>query len=63
MTAPSSDQPPPRQEQENPGRTAEIDPRLRDEMCDYEGRGLLAGARTLVTGSDSGIGRPSATRT
>jgi NAD(P)-dependent dehydrogenase (short-subunit alcohol dehydrogenase family) len=26
-------------------------------MCGYEGRGLLAGARALVTGGDSGIGR------
>jgi NAD(P)-dependent dehydrogenase (short-subunit alcohol dehydrogenase family) len=26
-------------------------------MRDYEGRGLLAGARALVTGGDSGIGR------
>ena len=57
MTAPSSDQPPPRQEQEYPGRTAEMDPRPRDEMRDYEGRGLLTGARALITGGDSGIGR------
>jgi hypothetical protein len=57
MTAPSTEQPPPGQEQEYPGRTAEMDPRPRDEMRDYEGRGLLAGARALVTGGDSGIGR------
>jgi NAD(P)-dependent dehydrogenase (short-subunit alcohol dehydrogenase family) len=57
MTSPSTQQPPPEQQQEYPGRTAEMDPRPRDEMRDYEGRGLLAGARALVTGGDSGIGR------
>jgi len=40
-----------------PGRTADMDPRPRDEMADYEGRGLLAGKRALITGGDSGIGR------
>lgn len=34
-----------------------MDPRPRDEMRDYEGRNLLPGARALVTGGDSGIGR------
>ena len=48
---------PPGQEQAYPGRTAEMDPRPRDEMRDYEGRGLLAGTRALITGGDSGIGR------
>lgn len=57
MTRPSADQPPPEQEQEYPGRTAEMDPRPRDEMRDYEGRGLLTGTRALITGGDSGIGR------
>jgi NAD(P)-dependent dehydrogenase (short-subunit alcohol dehydrogenase family) len=56
MDMPSAEQPP-GQEQEYPGRTAEMDPRPRDEMRDYEGRGLLAGARALITGGDSGIGR------
>nr|WP_240506374.1 SDR family oxidoreductase [Thermoactinospora rubra] len=32
-------------------------PEPRDEMRDYEGRGLLAGKRALITGGDSGIGR------
>jgi NAD(P)-dependent dehydrogenase (short-subunit alcohol dehydrogenase family) len=32
-------------------------PEPRDEMRDYEGRGLLAGRAALVTGGDSGIGR------
>jgi NAD(P)-dependent dehydrogenase (short-subunit alcohol dehydrogenase family) len=57
MATPSKEQPPPAQAQEYPGRTTEMDPRPRDEMRDYEGRGLLAGARALVTGGDSGIGR------
>jgi NAD(P)-dependent dehydrogenase (short-subunit alcohol dehydrogenase family) len=57
MSAPSAEQPPPEQQQEYPGRTSEMDPRPRDEMRDYEGRDLLAGARALVTGGDSGIGR------
>ncbi|MEZ5212783.1 MULTISPECIES: SDR family oxidoreductase [unclassified Gordonia (in: high G+C Gram-positive bacteria)] len=29
----------------------------RDEMHDYQGRGLLRGRRALITGGDSGIGR------
>jgi len=57
MATPSKEQPPPAQAQEYPGRTTEMDPRPRDEMRDYEGRGLLRGARALVTGGDSGIGR------
>jgi NAD(P)-dependent dehydrogenase (short-subunit alcohol dehydrogenase family) len=57
MATPSKEQPLPGQEQEYPGRTTEMDPRPRDEMRDYEGRGLLAGRRALVTGGDSGIGR------
>ena len=57
MTTPSTEQPPPEQEQAYPGRTAEMDPHPRDEMRDYEGRGLLDGLRALVTGGDSGIGR------
>jgi NAD(P)-dependent dehydrogenase (short-subunit alcohol dehydrogenase family) len=57
VTTPSSAQPPPEQEQAYPGRTTEMDPEPRDEMRDYEGRGLLAGRRALITGGDSGIGR------
>jgi NAD(P)-dependent dehydrogenase (short-subunit alcohol dehydrogenase family) len=57
MTTPSTEQPPPEQEQSYPGRTAEMAPEPRDEMRDYEGRGLLDGLRALVTGGDSGIGR------
>ena len=57
MSTPSQENPPPEQSQEYPGRTSEMDPQPRDEMRDYEGRGLLAGKRALVTGGDSGIGR------
>lgn len=53
--APAGDQP--AQEQEYPGRTRDMDPRPRDEMDGWEGRGLLAGRVALVTGGDSGIGR------
>jgi NAD(P)-dependent dehydrogenase (short-subunit alcohol dehydrogenase family) len=57
MTAPSQQNPPPRQQQEYPGRSADMTPQPRDEMRDYEGAGLLAGQRALITGGDSGIGR------
>ncbi|HYZ54838.1 MAG TPA: SDR family oxidoreductase [Streptosporangiaceae bacterium] len=57
MSTPSVGQPPPEQEQEYPGRTAEMQPKPNDEMRDYEGRNLLSGARALITGGDSGIGR------
>lgn len=48
---------PPAQSQPYPGRTEPMDPQPRDEMRDYQGRGLLEGKRALVTGGDSGIGR------
>ncbi|MEV4393767.1 SDR family oxidoreductase [Nonomuraea sp. NPDC049607] len=51
-----SDTPPP-QSQPYPGRTGDMSPEPRDEMRGYEGRNLLAGKRTLITGGDSGIGR------
>jgi NAD(P)-dependent dehydrogenase (short-subunit alcohol dehydrogenase family) len=47
----------PTQQQSYPGREGEMDPEPHDEMRDYCGSGLLAGARALVTGGDSGIGR------
>jgi NAD(P)-dependent dehydrogenase (short-subunit alcohol dehydrogenase family) len=55
-----SDQQRPPQSQEPPGTTAEMSPQPRDEMADYEGRGLLTGRTALVTGGDSGIGRAAA---
>jgi NAD(P)-dependent dehydrogenase (short-subunit alcohol dehydrogenase family) len=50
-----SEQPP--QTQAYPGSSEAMEPRPRDEMADYVGRGLLEGRRALVTGGDSGIGR------
>ena len=50
-----SDIPP--QSQPYPGTTSEMDPAPQDEMRGYQGRGLLAGKRALITGGDSGIGR------
>jgi NAD(P)-dependent dehydrogenase (short-subunit alcohol dehydrogenase family) len=47
----------PAQQQQPPGKSAEMSPHPRDEMRDYQGRGLLNGKRALVTGGDSGIGR------
>ncbi|MDA8369329.1 MAG: SDR family oxidoreductase [Nocardiopsaceae bacterium] len=45
------------QNQPYPGRTEPMEPRPRDEMRDYVGRGLLEGKKALIAGGDSGIGR------
>jgi len=50
----------PPQQQQAPGTTEAMDPRPRDSMADYRGRGLLAGRKALITGGDSGIGRATA---
>ncbi len=42
---------------EYPGHESEMVDQPRDEMRDYQGRGLLDGKTALVTGGDSGIGR------
>ena len=47
----------PKQEQEQPGLTAPMDPQPDHGEDTYEGSGRLAGRRALVTGGDSGIGR------
>jgi NAD(P)-dependent dehydrogenase (short-subunit alcohol dehydrogenase family) len=47
----------PPQQQEPPGSTPAMRPEPRDTMDDYQGRGLLAYRKALVTGGDSGIGR------
>jgi NAD(P)-dependent dehydrogenase (short-subunit alcohol dehydrogenase family) len=47
----------PPQQQPVPGSTGAMEPEPHDEMRGYEGRGLLAGRRALITGGDSGIGR------
>lgn len=52
-----TDAPQPAQQQDPPGRTADMEPTPRDEMRAYRGRGLLDGQVALVTGGDSGIGR------
>jgi len=57
MSTPSTEQPPPGQEQPYPGRTSEMNPQPQDEMREYAGRSLLSGVRALITGGDSGIGR------
>lgn len=51
-----SDETPP-QTQEYPGAESEMEPAPRSRMGDYEGSGKLDGARALITGGDSGIGR------
>jgi NAD(P)-dependent dehydrogenase (short-subunit alcohol dehydrogenase family) len=53
----SDEQSYPPQQQERPGYEGEMRPKPRDEMRDYEGRGLLEGRAALITGGDSGIGR------
>jgi NAD(P)-dependent dehydrogenase (short-subunit alcohol dehydrogenase family) len=47
----------PAQRQELPGRDALLDPRPDHGERSYVGHGLLAGLATIVTGSDSGIGK------
>lgn len=47
----------PPQTQDSPGATDAMVPRPRDSMESYVGSGLLTGARALITGGDSGIGR------
>ena len=57
----TSDQPTPPQHPDRdlpyPGHESQMAEQPRDEMTEYEGRGLLAGKTALVTGGDSGIGR------
>lgn len=45
------------QQQEWPGREAEMRPAVDHGEDSYEGSGRLAGKRALITGGDSGIGR------
>ena len=47
----------PRQHQDPPGRTDEMDPRPDHGEQSYRGSGRLTGKATVITGADSGIGR------
>ena len=47
----------PRQPQEAPGTTGEMEPRPDHGEASYRGSGRLAGRKALITGGDSGIGR------
>ncbi len=47
----------PRQKQDPPGRTADMDPRPDHGEDSYQGHGRLAGRAAIITGADSGIGR------
>jgi NAD(P)-dependent dehydrogenase (short-subunit alcohol dehydrogenase family) len=49
--------PQPEQQQEPPGRTAEMTPRPDHGEGSYKGSGKLEGRAAIITGGDSGIGR------
>lgn len=57
QSTPSTENPPPKQQQMPPGASGEMAPEPADEMRGYTGRNLLEGRHALVTGGDSGIGR------
>jgi NAD(P)-dependent dehydrogenase (short-subunit alcohol dehydrogenase family) len=47
----------PKQQQDPPGTTGEMDPKPDHGEESYEGSGRLAGKKAIITGGDSGIGR------
>ena len=48
---------PPQEQDRQPGRRSEMEPKPRSEMHDYRAAGKLEGRAALITGGDSGIGR------
>jgi len=48
---------PPQQQQRQPGREHEMEPRPQSAMAKYRAAGKLAGKVALISGGDSGIGR------
>ena len=51
---------PPQKQEEQPGRTAPMDPKPQDEMENYKSAGKLKDKVVVITGGDSGIGRATA---
>ncbi|HEX5510104.1 MAG TPA: hypothetical protein VFX41_00185, partial [Actinomycetales bacterium] len=47
----------PKQQQEPPGLTTEMEPKPDHGEQTYKGSGRMQGLRALITGGDSGIGR------
>src|SRR2546423_10297728 len=52
--------PQPRQQQDPPGFTEQLDPKPDHGEHSYRGCGKLKGRAAIITGSDSGIGRAGA---
>ncbi|MET7905045.1 hypothetical protein ABZS86_27710 [Streptomyces sp. NPDC005355] len=50
----------PQQDQPHPGATDEMEPRPDHGESSYQGHGLLEDRNSVITGGDSGIGRPVA---
>ncbi len=48
---------PPQSQERQPGSEAEMEPRPRSQMADWQGSRKLSGKVALVSGGDSGIGR------
>lgn len=49
--------PQPKQQQDMPGETAQMDPTPDHGESSYKGHGRLSGRAAIITGGDSGIGR------